>query len=59
MNDHFRQAVREIVQLLAEGRYAEVESLTNGIRLKADNISEAIHDYGRQLVLPPDPSSTV
>lgn len=54
MNEQLRQPVREIVELLAAGKYAEVEALTGGIRLSAQEMAKAIVDYGRQLVIPPE-----
>lgn len=54
MNEQLRQPVREVVQLLVTGRYAEIEALTKGVRLSAPEMVKAIRDYGRQLVVPPD-----
>jgi len=53
MNEHLRQSVRELVELLAAGKYAEVEALTKGFRLSAQAMAKAISDYGRHLVVPP------
>jgi hypothetical protein len=54
MNEQLRQPVREVVELLAAGKYAELEMLTRRQRLSAQEMAKAISDYGRKLVLPPD-----
>jgi hypothetical protein len=54
MNEQLRQPVYQIMELLVAGKYAEVEALTNGVRLSAQEMAKAISDYGRELVLPPD-----
>ncbi len=54
MNEQLRQPVREIIELLVTGRYAELETLTKGVRLSAQEMAKAISDYGRQLVMPPE-----
>ena len=54
MNEQLRQPVRKVVELLVSARYAEIEALTEGIRLSASEMTKAITDYGRQLVIPPD-----
>jgi|SRR5690554_5233353 len=46
--------VRHIYSLLQSQQYEAVEKLTNGIRLSADEIEEAITDYGCRLVPYPD-----
>jgi len=48
-----QKQVGEIVSLLVEGRFGEIESLTNGMRLPAEQIKAAVGEYGRTLVLPP------
>lgn len=54
MNEQVRQPVREIVELLVAGKYAEVERITKRVRLSAEEMAKAISDYGRQLVIPPE-----
>lgn len=46
--------VREVIGLLVLGRFQEVEALTAGVRLSADQIDGAIAEYGRVLALPPE-----
>lgn len=46
--------VRSIINLLALGRFQEIDSLTNGIRLPANQMAEAIAVYGRVLIEPPE-----
>ena len=54
MLEQLRKPVRRVIELLTVGKYAEVEALTNGNRLKEADMAKAIGDYGRHLVLPPD-----
>ena len=46
--------VRQIVELLVAGEYAQVARVTRGERLDAASIERAIREYGRKLVMPPD-----
>lgn len=43
---------KHVVQLLIERKYDELESLSKGIRLKAEEIEVAIREYGRHLTIP-------
>ena len=54
MNERLQQPVRAIIELLVDGKYAELETLTKGIRLTGGEMAKAIADYGRQLVVPPE-----
>ena len=54
MNEHLIQPIRQVIEHLVAGKYAELESLTGRQRRSAQEIAEAISGYGRQLVLPPD-----
>ena len=54
MSHHLREPVGEVLRMLANKAYQEVADLTGGDRLSADEISRAIADYGRELVLPPE-----
>lgn len=54
MNLRLRQPVREVIEMLTTGRYAELESLTKGVRLGAQQIASVISEYGCQLVMPPE-----
>jgi hypothetical protein len=49
-----KTTVRQIVGLLVKGDYKAVEHLSNGCRLKAEEIAESISDYGETLTMPPD-----
>ena len=53
MPNRFEQPVREVLTLLAEKRYSELERFTHGVRLKAADISNAVADYGRTIIAPP------
>ena len=46
-------SVRGVVELLVSGNYDQLERATNGQRLSADEIRNALNDYGRKLVMPP------
>jgi len=46
------RTVRHIVHMLVDGRYAELETLTDGTRLSEKQIRQAISEYGRTLVNP-------
>jgi hypothetical protein len=54
MNEELRRPVREVMELLAAGSYAEVERLTKRVRLTAQEMETVIRDYGRRLVVPPE-----
>ena len=42
-----------VMELLAQRDYYGLEALTGGVRLSANEIEQAIRDYGRTVVLPP------
>jgi hypothetical protein len=42
------------VELLVLGRYQDLERLSGGVRLSAQELAKAVADYGRTLVMPPD-----
>jgi hypothetical protein len=46
-------AVRKVVEFLVGGDFEGAERLTRGVRLSADAIKGAVHDYGGTLVFPP------
>lgn len=49
------EIVRKVVALLAAKNYRELEILSAGIRLTADQIEYAVRDYGRTIIpLPSD-----
>ncbi len=54
MNERLKEPVRQVIDHLVAGKYAELETLTNADRLSAKEMAKAISDYGRELVLPPD-----
>lgn len=47
---------RYVVKLLVERRFDELEEASNGVRLSASEMEEALEDVGRPLVMPPEPS---
>ena len=54
MNERLLHSIRQVIEHLVAGRYVELETLTNGQRLSAQEMAKAINDYGRKLVLPPE-----
>ena len=50
----FEAMVRDVLTQLAAARYAELELLTGGVRLSASELANAIREYGRRVVPPPD-----
>jgi hypothetical protein len=54
MNERLKDPVLKVIEHLVAGEFAELESLTNGRRLNAQEIGKAVTDYGRKLVLPPE-----
>ncbi|MEU9844382.1 hypothetical protein AB0C69_34795 [Actinomadura sp. NPDC048032] len=47
-------AVRVVVGLLVRGDYEELETLTEGRRLSAAQMADAVTASGRELISPPD-----
>jgi hypothetical protein len=54
LEDPLRTAVSIAVNLLVNGEYQVLESLTQGHFLSAAQLGRAIDDYGRRLIRPPD-----
>ena len=54
MNTRLEQPIRQVIEYLATGRFVELEKLTKGQRLSAQEMARAIGEYGMELVLPPD-----
>jgi hypothetical protein len=53
MHQEIQKEVKSLIKLLVDGQYSQVETLTNGVRLPADQIRNAIIQYGRRLIEPP------
>lgn len=51
-----KQPVRQVIELLVEQKYSELESLTKKTRLSAQDIRQAIAAYNEKLIMPPDGS---
>lgn len=45
--------VKQLVEWLVAGDFAAIERYSNGVRLSASLISDAILEYGHKLVMPP------
>lgn len=54
MNEQLEQPVRQVIEHLVMAKFTELETLTRGQRLSAQEMAKVISDYGRKLVLPPD-----
>jgi len=54
MNERLREPVAQVLGLLAQKKYEQLARLTNGVRLSAQEMAQAVADYGRTLVEPPD-----
>lgn len=50
INEELQVHVERIVQLLAERKFGQIESLTRGVRLSAQEMETALDEYGRTLV---------
>lgn len=44
---------KHVMKLLVERRYVELEEVTDGVRLSADAMVEAVEEIGASLVMPP------
>ena len=49
-----RAAVRRVVDALVRGDYEELERMSGGVRLSAEEMAGAVRAYGRTLVALPD-----
>jgi hypothetical protein len=54
MADALLAKVRSVVELLAAGKYDDLEKLTDGRRLTSAEMALAVREYGRCLIAPPD-----
>jgi hypothetical protein len=54
MNKKLRETVRQVVGLLVQGKYDELEKLSGGVRLSASEMAQAISEYDGTFVMPPD-----
>jgi hypothetical protein len=48
-----REIVRDVISQLVAGNYDALEQRTGGTRLSAEEMREAVAEYGRQLRMPP------
>lgn len=54
IEERIRSTVATLVQWLVEADYSAIEQFTGGVRLPAKLIQDAISEYGKTLVMPPD-----
>ena len=58
MSEARAKCVASIVELLVNGRYQDLEAISGGIRLSAEELAQSVAQYGRTLVMPPDTGPT-
>jgi hypothetical protein len=49
-----RDTVRRLVEMLVAEDYDSIEEATRGRRLTAEQLSQAVDEYGRELQMPPE-----
>ena len=49
-----RDTVRRLVEMLVARDYDGIEAATRGRRLTAEQLSQAVEEYGRELQMPPE-----
>ena len=54
MDDRIPALMKRVVEWLVNGNFEAAEAYSNGIRLSAGLIREAICGYGKKLVMPPE-----
>ena len=54
MKDKIKNTVVYIVNLIVNCNYDEIVRLTNGVRLQSEHIKDAINEYGKTIISPPD-----
>jgi hypothetical protein len=47
-------AIKLVISLLVNGKYQELETLSQGVHLKAEYIAAGVTEYGCTLVAPPE-----
>ena len=58
MANEIETIVRDVVRLLVGGDYDVIEKITEGRRLSAGDMQNAIEIYGRRLAMPPESAFT-
>lgn len=53
VDEELKQLIRSVLEQLVHRRYTELEHLTGGKRLTANEIRSAVSEYGRTLRMPP------
>jgi hypothetical protein len=53
-NQRIQATTQQIVKMLVDQDYSEIANLTNCHRLNAEQIAEAISEYGCSLIMPPE-----
>jgi hypothetical protein len=49
-----RETVHRLVEMLVAGDYGGIEEATRGRRLTADQLRQAVEEYGQELRMPPE-----
>ncbi len=47
-------STKQLIICLINGRYKELQSISSGIRLSAEQLQEAVKEYGHKLIIPPE-----
>jgi hypothetical protein len=50
--------IKQIVSWLVAKNFSAIEHYSHGVRLNAHHLSQAVNEYGRALVMPPDTTFT-
>jgi len=53
-DQRIREVVRSVVGLLARRDYEALQRLSRGRRLTATELRQAVEEYGRTIIMPPD-----
>ena len=54
MNNKIKKTLLKIISLLVNCDYDAIAKLTKGVRLQAMHIKDAVEEYEKTLILPPD-----
>ena len=54
INQRIISTTKQLITWLVNKDYKTLENFSNGIRLTADQLQEAVAEYGHTLIMPPD-----
>ena len=58
INQRIISTTKQLITWLVNKDYKTLENFSNGIRLTADQLQEAVAEYGHTLIMPPDEKFT-